>query len=90
MKALAIIPFMLAACSSTPQYVVQQPAPVEQNTALVVDREISMLSRNEVINGVKECEESGLRPVMITARRRINGFLSTAPVDVTCAPRYDK
>jgi len=39
---------------------------------------------------VKECEESGLRPVMITARRRINGFLSTVPVDVTCAPRYGK
>ena len=86
MKALAIIPFMLAACSSTPQYVVQQ----EQNTALVVDREINVLTRNEVINGVKECEGSGLRPVMVTARRRINGFLSTAPVDVTCAPRYDK
>jgi hypothetical protein len=63
---------------------------MEQNTALVVDREVTVLTRNEVINGVKECEGSGLRPVMITARRRINGFLSTAPVDVTCAPRYDK
>jgi PBP1b-binding outer membrane lipoprotein LpoB len=88
MKALAIIPFILVGCSSTPppQHYTQQ----EQNTALVVDREITVLTRNEVINGVKECEGSGLRPVMVTARRRINGFLSTAPVDVTCAPRYDK
>lgn len=84
MKALALIPFILAGCSSTP------PRQYEQNTALVVEREINVLTRNEVINGVKECEGSGLRPVMVTARRRINGFLSTAPVDVTCAPRYDK
>lgn len=88
MRAAIVLSAMLAACSSTPQYVVQQP--VEQNTALVTDREINVLTRNEVINGVKECEGSGLRPVMVTARRRINGFLSTAPVDVTCAPRYDK
>ena len=86
MKLLALIPFILVGCSSTPQ---QYPH-MEQNTALVVDREINVLTRNEVINGVKECEGSGLRPVMVTARRRINGFLSTAPVDVTCAPRYDK
>ena len=84
MKALALIPFILAGCSSTP------PPQQEQNTALVVEREINVLTRNEVINGVKECEGNGLRPVMVTARRRINGFLSTAPVDVTCAPRYDK
>jgi hypothetical protein len=86
-KALAVIPFILVGCSSTPP---QQYTQYEQNTALVVEREINVLTRNEVINGVKECEGSGLRPVMVTARRRINGYLSTAPVDVTCAPRYDK
>jgi len=86
-KALAFIPFILVGCASTPP---QQYPYQEQNTALVVEREINVLTRNEVINGVKECEGSGLRPVMVTARRRINGYLSTAPVDVTCAPRYDK
>ena len=89
--ALVLAVLTLAACST--------PAPMPthvashntyQNTELVVDKEITMLTRNEVINSVKECEESGLRPVMITARRRINGFLSTVPVDVTCAPRYGK
>jgi hypothetical protein len=89
--ALVLAVLTLAACST--------PAPMPthvashntyQNTELIVDREITMLTRNEVINSVKECEESGLRPVMITARRRINGFLSTVPVDVTCAPRYGK
>jgi hypothetical protein len=89
--ALVLAVLTLAACS-TPA---PQPAHVVshntyQNTELIVDKEITMLTRNEVINSVKECEESGLRPVMITARRRINGFLSTVPVDVTCAPRYGK
>ena len=92
MKALNILAVLMLAACSTPA-----PAPTHiashntyQNTELVVDKEITMLTRNEVINSVKECEDSGLRPVMITARRRINGFLSTVPVDVTCAPRYGK
>ena len=92
MKALTILAVLTLAACSTPA-----PMPTHvashntyQNTELIVDREITMLTRNEVINSVKECEESGLRPVMITARRRINGFLSTVPVDVTCAPRYGK
>lgn len=92
MKALTILAVLLLAACSTPA---PQPTHIAsqnlyQNTELIVDKEITMLTRNEVINSVKECEESGLRPVMITARRRINGFLSTVPVDVTCAPRYGK
>ena len=89
--ALVLAVLTLAACSTPapmPTHVVSHNT--YQNTELIVDREITMLTRNEVINSVKECEESGLRPVMITARRRINGFLSTVPVDVTCAPRYGK
>lgn len=92
MKALTILAVLTLVACSTPA---PQPTHIAshntyQNTELIVDREITMLTRNEVINSVKECEESGLRPVMITARRRINGFLSTVPVDVTCAPRYGK
>lgn len=92
MKALTILAVLTLAACSTPA---PQPTHIAshntyQNTELVVDKEITMLTRNEVINSVKECEDSGLRPVMITARRRINGFLSTVPVDVTCAPRYGK
>ena len=92
MRAAAVLVVLTLAACSTPA---PQPAHIAshntyQNTELIVDREITMLTRNEVINSVKECEESGLRPVMITARRRINGFLSTVPVDVTCAPRYGK
>lgn len=87
--ALVLAVLALAACS-TPAPRPMPTASLYQNTELIVDKEITMLTRNEVINSVKECEDSGLRPVMITARRRINGFLSTVPVDVTCAPRYGK
>lgn len=92
MKALTILAVLTLTACSTPA---PQPTHIAshntyQNTELIVDKEITMLTRNEVINSVKECEDSGLRPVMITARRRINGFLSTVPVDVTCAPRYGK
>lgn len=55
--ALVLAVLTLAACST--------PAPMPthvashntyQNTELIVDREITMLTRNEVINSVKECE----------------------------------
>ena len=90
MKVAAVLAVLTLAACSTPAPQPLHIANTYQNTELIVDREITMLTRNEVINSVKECEESGLRPVMITARRRINGFLSTVPVDVTCAPRYGK
>jgi len=63
------------------------------NTELIVESQTTQMSRNEIINGVHECETSGLRPVIITTRRKINGFISDAPVDVTCYPdqkRYNK
>ena len=67
--------------------------PTIPNTVLIVDPQTTVISRNEIINGVHECETSGLRPVIITTRRKINGFISDAPVDVTCYPdakRYNK
>jgi len=48
------------------------------------------MSRNQVIMAVQECESSGLRPVVIMSRRKINGSLSDVPVDVTCMPRFGK
>jgi hypothetical protein len=46
------------------------------------------MSRQQVILGITECEEAGTRPVVITAKRRINGVMSDVPVEVTCNPRY--
>jgi hypothetical protein len=55
-----------------------------------VDKAIPPLSRNEVVNGIMDCEAAGTRPVVITSRRKINGFLSEIPVEVTCMPKYIK
>jgi hypothetical protein len=49
---------------------------------------VPAMTRNEIINAVNECEGNGLRPVIITARRKVNGLLSEVTADVTCAPRY--
>jgi hypothetical protein len=56
----------------------------------MVDKAIPPLTRNEVVNGIMDCEAAGTRPVVITSRRKINGFLSEIPVEVTCMPKYIK
>jgi hypothetical protein len=61
-----------------------------QNTTVHSDKDVPAMTRNEIINAVNECEGNGLRPVMITARRKVNGYLSETVADVTCAPKYIK
>ena len=55
---------------------------------LILDKDIQAMSRNEVILAVQECEVSGLRAVMIIAKRKINNYTADVVVDVTCAPKY--
>ena len=79
MKYLFLLaPLSLAACSSfTPP-----------NVSLETDKQAFHMSRQQVILGITECEEAGTRPVVITAKRKINGITSDVPVEVTCNPRY--
>jgi hypothetical protein len=86
MKKILLITGLLGACSSSP-YIDNSKLP---DTTLLVDKELTQMSRNQVIIAVQECESSGLRPVMVMSRRKINGYLSDVPVDVTCSPRYGK
>jgi hypothetical protein len=74
----------LTACSSTSGTVYSQ-APSQQ---LILDKQVASLTRNEVINGVTECEGAGLRAHVITTKRSINGFTSDVPIEVTCMPKY--
>ena len=60
-------------------------APSQQ---LVLDKQVAGLTRNEVINGVTECEGAGLRASVITTKRSINGFSADIPVEVTCMPKH--
>lgn len=73
---LAVV--LLAACASKTE---------TPNSALVVDKEVQPLSRNEVIIAIQECEQAGTRAVMVHSKRKINNFTSDIVVDVTCAPR---
>jgi uncharacterized protein YcfL len=85
MKQLLLISvcLVLAACSSNPT--VYSQAPAQQ---LILDKQVASLTRNEVINGVTECQGAGLRAVVVTTKRSINGFTADIPVEVTCMPRY--
>lgn len=68
-------------CSSN-----KPPEAVQQE--LVVDKHVQPMSRNEVILAVQECQHSGLRAVMLYAKRKVNGYTTDIVVEVTCAPRY--
>lgn len=80
MKILLLLATLsLAACSSF------DPPP---KVNLETDKQAYHMNRQAVILGITECEEAGTRPVVITAKRRINGITSDVPVEVTCNPRY--
>jgi hypothetical protein len=75
---LLLAPLALAACTSFDP----------PNVSLETDKQAYHMSRAQVILGITECEEAGTRPVVITAKRKINGIMSDVPVEVTCNPRY--
>jgi hypothetical protein len=78
MKYLLLTPLLLAACSS-------YDAP---NVTLETDKTAFHMTRAQVILGINECEDAGTRPIVITAKRKINGVTTDVPVEVTCNPRY--
>jgi hypothetical protein len=76
---------LLGACSSP--YVDNAKLP---DTTLLVEKEVTQMSRSQVIMAVQECESSGLRPLVVMSRRKINGSLSDVPVDITCMPKFGR
>jgi hypothetical protein len=59
----------------------------EAVSSLQVEKEVPPLSRLEVINGIGECEKAGMRPVVISTKRKVNNQLVPSVVDVTCLPK---
>jgi len=92
----ALLLLALVGCASqqpapAPVYNLRPEPPVAiANTTqeLVMDKQIQPMGRNEVIDGVKQCESSGLRAIPIYAKRKINGYTVETIVEVTCGPRY--
>jgi hypothetical protein len=87
MVVLIVGLLFLTGCSSTSGTTgtVYSQAPSQQ---LILDKQVAALTRNEVINGVTECEGAGLRAHVITTKRQINGFTADIPVEVTCMPKF--
>jgi uncharacterized protein YcfL len=80
MKYLALLVVVLAGCSSTgSQYPSQQ---------LIIDSQVSAMSRNEVINAIHDCQTNGMRAVMVTSKKRVSGHITDVISDVTCAPMF--
>jgi hypothetical protein len=69
---------LLAGCSSLGN---------SSESALIVEKEVQPLSRTEVITGINECEAAGLRPTVISTRRKINNQMTPTIVEVTCLPK---
>ena len=92
MKLIALILVMLAGCSSTPPV----PAPVvthEQTypvQKLVVDKEVNEMTRQEIISAIHECQSNELRPVPVKSKKKVDGRITDAIIDVTCAPQKQK
>jgi hypothetical protein len=85
MVGLVVVLLFLTGCgTSGTTGTVYGQAPSQQ---LVLDKQVAGLTRNEVINGVTECEGAGLRAHVITTKRSINGFSADIPVEVTCMPK---
>lgn len=86
MVGLVVALLFLTGCTTSGTTgTVYNQAPSQQ---LILDKQVASLTRNEVINGVTECEGAGLRAHVITTKRQINGFTSDIPVEVTCMPKF--
>lgn len=80
MKYIALLAVVLAGCSSNGPHYPQQ--------SLIVDSHVSAMSRQEVINAIHDCQENGMRAVMITSKKRVSGHITDVISEVTCAPRF--
>lgn len=87
MKKPIFITFVIFLSACTAPYQDREKS-TDGNTRLLVDKETHVMSRAEVATAVHECESMGMRPIVINARRKVNGIMVPAPVDVSCMPKY--
>lgn len=69
---------VLVGCSSSPY---------GSSSELLVEKKVHAMTRQQVINGISDCEAAGMRPVVIMSKRRVGDYYSDIIIDVTCAPK---
>ena len=84
MKCIALLAVVLAGCSSSGNQQSLNPYPTQQ---LIIDKQVSAMSRQEVINAIHDCQDNGMRAVMVTAKKNTNGHIADVIAEVTCAPK---
>ena len=95
MKLIALFLVVLVGCSSTPP-APSKPAPVANNEQtypnqkLVVDSEVSEMSRQDIISAIHECQENDLRPIAVKSKKRVEGRITDAIINVICGPQKAK
>jgi hypothetical protein len=93
MKWTALLLIVLAGCSSlqtnkpTTAITNEQTYP---NQRLIVDSEVSEMSRQEIISAIHECQTNDLRPIPVKSKKRVEGRITDAIIDVICAPQKPK
>jgi len=83
MKYIALLAVVLVGCSSTSNNPYQYPS-----QQLIVDHHVSEMSRQEVINGIHDCQSNGMRAVTITSKKMVSGHITDVVTGITCAPHY--
>jgi len=71
-----LLPFLLlGACSSL------------HNQEIIIEKQVYMMSRQEVITAIEDCKSAKLRPIIFYGRRKVMDKPIPFIVDVTCAPK---
>lgn len=90
---------LVGGCASKSEPIVFRPPfnaqniPITNTTNIpavsyVYETEVTAMSRTQVVEATRMCEDSGLRASPTFARRRITGQTSDVIVDIQCLPKY--
>ena len=59
------------------------------NQDIIIEKQVYMMSRQEVITAIEDCKSAKLRPIIFYGRRKVMDKPIPFIVDVTCAPKSD-
>ena len=57
------------------------------NQDIIIEKQVYMMSRQEVITAIEDCKTANLRPMLFYGRRLVMDKPIPFIVDVTCAPK---